>query len=245
MKRILLLFCIVFLCIDPLRIFSKSLQKPVTPVRPAPAVSKAMPYVLKKDFDPMIQAMDGKVRSALGAASSARREISGIVDTVTQLNTKMSRVEEILSSANFLLTLTSDSLKTTQNSVEEFRKQTETNFAAMQVKNSELTMYVYILLALCVLLPVIVLIVMLIMVGKLRSTLSKQTEYLNIDMKKLGSDLKGEMQSLKSSVQGEVYSLSTDIKVKMMHEKDDIDSQFSRVMQKLDTKQDKIVDEGE
>jgi len=249
MNRILILFCLGCLCINPQTILSKTLQRkaPPAPVKAAPtapAQPRQMPYVLKKDYEAQMQEIDSKVRSAVNAGASARNALSGTVQKVSELGAKMQRVEEILNSANFKLALTSDSLKSTQISVEEFRKQTELSLDVIQAKNNELTNYIYILLGLCIILPIIVLIVLLISMGKFKSTLSKQSDIMNAGMKKFSAEMSEEMQSVKTKVQGEMYSLSTNLKVKMMHDKEESVTQINQLLQKLEEKQDKIIDEG-
>lgn len=249
MKKILLFISIIFVC-EFLSTAQTPQAKPGTPVRPgAPAAPKGVPpYVLKKDYEVAVQEMQSRIQSALGSSSSARKEMHEKLGVVDTLNMKMQQVEEILNSANFKIANTSDSLKTARNSMEEFRKETEANIQSIKSENAMMMYFIYGLIGLCVLLPIIVLVVLSSKINKMKDTLTdtlkSSTDAMNSDIHKSLTQSKTELQSLKSSIEGEVYSVRAEMKVKMMDAKDEADAQFQTIINKLETKQDKIVKGG-
>jgi hypothetical protein len=212
--------------------------------------------VLKKDFEPQMDEMSSKVKAALNSSASIRKEMSGKLEMVTELNDKMQKVEDILNSANFKIALTSDSLKTTRNSMEDFRKETEANLESMHAENAELKQYVWIALGAAGLLPVIVLVIAIILTGRQRKMLREHIDSMIAEMQKNRTDLKNEVQALKSGVDGEIYSAKAELNVKLMNMKEESDNQLKRITdetvaqlkemaQKLHTKQDKNMGDRE
>ena len=158
--------------------------------------------------------------------------IEGKFAQVNVLNDKMTKVEEILSSANFQIALTSDSLKTTRNSIEEFRATTDTNLNSLNSKQQELNLYLYILFGVSILLSILFFAFMTMKLNKLSKAMLQQSLMVKAELQK-NDDLKEQINGMRSKIQGDIYALKAEMISKFNKELDLTASQLKMISAKL------------
>ena len=131
-----------------------------------------------KDFEDRIAGVEGAANSAKKATNSLRAEIEGKFQSVEELNNKMTSVEEILSSANFKIATTNDSLKLTQTSIDEFRVETEAKLKTLAKADEQFT-YAYAGIGLALVLVIVVFVVMNSKINAMKAIIAAQEEVLN------------------------------------------------------------------
>jgi len=190
MSKLYYLVCILFAYTASVN--AKALQqKPGTAkplaAAPKPAAKVTAQYVLKKDYDAQIQEMTGKISGAVNSTASLRRSVADKLEKVIVLDSQMQNVEKILNSASFQIALTSDSLKETRFSMEEFKKGTESNINELHSSNEELKNYLFIFFGASAGLTLILFIVMFMMTNSKLKNLktafqqqSKEFQILNV-----------------------------------------------------------------
>lgn len=237
MKKVLTLLCI-FSALS----FNSFAQKPTAPKStPPPGPPRPMPYVLKKEYDPAMADISSRVNSALNAAASARRGISDGFSKVVELDSQMQQVQDILNSANFKIAITSDSLKTTRTSIEEFRTVSENNIKDLQAKNDLLKKYLYILFGASIFLLLLVAIITNVRVSKVTGTVTKMEvslkrsliEEMERNHAQMQKEVKDEIQSLKGRIQIETGSLRTELKSQMNRDKDAMMADLNMLKDKM------------
>ncbi len=170
MKKSLLLLFTVFWAVTPL-LAQNNKQRPKQKRRKTP-------YVYKTDYEAKMKEVDGKVNAALGTATTLKRELSDKLDKIEELDAKMMEVEEILSSANFKISLTSDSLSKTRFSVKEFKAETDEEITALHNSTKEQTKLIWMAAGIAFLLSLILFFVLSRLLGRLRKDTNKQTTML-------------------------------------------------------------------
>lgn len=206
-------------------------QAPVRTVQPK-APKGPSPYVLKKEYDEQQVLVTDKIKQALNSSYSVRNSIEGKFAQVNVLNDKMTKVEEILSSANFQIALTSDSLKTTRNSIEEFRATTDTNLNSLNSKQQELNLYLYILFGVSILLSILFFAFMTMKLNKLSNAMLQQSLMVKAELQK-NDDLKEQINGIRSKIQGDIYALKAEMISKFNKELDLTASQLKMISAKL------------
>ncbi len=206
-------------------------QAPARPVQPR-APKGPSPYVLKKEYDEQQVLVTDKIKQALNSSYSVRNSIEGKFAQVNVLNDKMTKVEEILSSANFQIALTSDSLKTTRNSIEEFRATTDTNLNSLNSKQQELNLYLYILFGVSILLSILFFAFMTMKLNKLSKAMLQQSLMVKAELQK-NDDLKEQINGMRSKIQGDIYALKAEMISKFNKELDLTASQLKMISAKL------------
>ena len=193
MKKTTLLLSIIYLTMTVVLA-----QAPARQVQPR-APKGPSPYVLKKEYDEQQVLLNDKIKQALNSSYSVRNSIEGKFAQVNVLNDKMTKVEEILSSANFQIALTSDSLKTTRNSIEEFRATTDTNLNSLNSKQQELNLYLYILFGVSILLSILFFAFMTMKLNKLSKAMLQQSLMVKAELQK-NDDLKEQINGMRSKI---------------------------------------------
>ncbi len=206
-------------------------QAPARQVQPR-APKGPSPYVLKKEYDEQQVLLNDKIKQALNSSYSVRNSIEGKFAQVNVLNDKMTKVEEILSSANFQIALTSDSLKTTRNSIEEFRATTDTNLNSLNSKQQELNLYLYILFGVSILLSILFFAFMTMKLNKLSKAMLQQSLMVKAELQK-NDDLKEQINGMRSKIQGDIYALKAEMISKFNKELDLTASQLKMISAKL------------
>jgi hypothetical protein len=135
------------------------------------------PYLLKKDFEDRFAGVESAANSAKKATNSLRAEINGKFEAIQELNNKMTSVEEILSSANFKIATTNDSLKLTQTSIEEFRLDTEAKLKTLAKADEQFT-YAYAGIGLAIVLSLIIFFVMNSKINGMKAIIAAQEEVI-------------------------------------------------------------------
>ena len=238
MNKILLLVCIAFTSIALVN--AKTTQKPA-PVKPVAAAPKSLPYVLKKDYDPQILEMNGKINGALNSTAALRRSIGDKLEKVTLLDTQMQNVERILNSASFQIALTSDSLKETRFSMEEFRKVTESNESELHAANAELKNYLFIFFGAALLLTIILFIVLLVMMNSkikgIKNTFEQQSKEFQMNlsdkMQKHETLLSDDINSTKNRMQYDLNTMKSDITTQISSENESLMTQIKLLSKKI------------
>jgi hypothetical protein len=142
-------------------------QKSKTPPpAPRPVPKGPPPYVLKKDYDPQIKELNGKVSAASAAASAVKKSVETQFAKVNQLDSEVQNIQAILNSTNFLLSVNADSIKETRITMDELAQKTDTNFNHIEETNASLSRMLWIFLGASLVASMIVLIVLLTITGK-------------------------------------------------------------------------------
>lgn len=194
-----------FLCLFILvAIGSVSIAQNKTQPAPKPAAPKGPPpYVLKKDFEPIIADLQSKIATAQQTAASVRRSVDGRFDQLTQIDSQLTAIQEVLNSASFQIAMNADSLKETRYSVESLdRKLTEqlTTVIEQQEKDrGQITMYFAIALGICFTLFGIAL-------GLLFSKIGTVTKQLHQNEQVLKSNLANSTERLQKEVKTELQA---------------------------------------
>ena len=240
MIKFYLLVCIMFAY--SANVNAKILQQKPAPVKPVAAAPKGNPpYVLKKDFDSQVQEMNAKVNGAVNSTAALRRNVGDKLEKVIILDSQMKNVEKILNSASFQIALTSDSLKETRFSMEEFRKSTESNINELHNSNTELKTFLFILsgasAALAIILFVVILIMMSSRLKNMKTTFQQQSKEFQMNlsdkMQKHETALTDDINSTKNRIQYDINSMKSDITEKMDSENESLVSQIKLLTKKL------------
>lgn len=238
MKQILLLLCV--LSLYSVKLGAQNKPKPPAPApAPAPQQKKPPPYVMKTDYEAKIASMEARINSALGAANSVKNEVAGKFDKVTELDTKMSEVEQVLNNANIKLGETSDSLSKARAAAVEFRKTTESKMLAFEkaIKSAQTMLYgvVGLLLVLCG----AIVFMMIKRMQSLKNQLRNQVETMNakfgdkIDLQK--KELSDEMAYLKSNLSNEMRQTNREMATKIEAAQAHTSEQLQMIMDRLNS----------
>jgi len=247
MKRILTLVCIVVFLVAELSAQPKPQPKPLTTVPAKPAGPRIPPpaYVLKKDFEPKIQELENKIRSAASSGASAREALGELNDTINGIGVKVQDIENLLNSANFKIALNSDSLKITQNKIDEMRGDMEKSFTIVESKLDFAMNLIYVLFALCILLPVGIYVMMMNLNKKMHQEIRNNVERMNGDIQKNYISQQDELKKIKSGLDADVHSVKSEINTTVNRERDSNALQFKKLAQLIETKMDKPVEPDE
>jgi len=239
MNKMILFACIVLACAAPLL----AQQKKPVPTKPAaPAAPKAPPpYVLKKDYEAQMAELEVKVNAASNAAASVRRSVEGKLNQVTVLDTQMQSVQEILNSANFQIALTSDSLKETRFSMEEFQKQTTANIETLQASNAELKSSVWTACGIAAAIALVLSgIVFFLLSSKLKQANALAYQEADIvkksaaeKLEKAKTELKDEIQMMRSRMQSDLNALKLELSGNMNKDKEALQAQIQDLINRL------------
>jgi|MDTD01.1.fsa_nt_gb uncharacterized membrane protein YcjF (UPF0283 family) len=178
--------------------------------------------------------VDAKVNSAVGTAQTLKRELSGKLDKVNELDAKMQQVEDILNSANFKISLTNDSLAKTRFSIDEFKadtdKKTDTLFAEAEMQKN----LIWGAVALAVLLFMTLFIMMNNRLLKLKKAMhlqtEQQTDLLNERLEEQRKNITDELTQFKNRMQDDTLRMRTEIR----SGNDKTTAQLASIMEKLD-----------
>ena len=241
MNKFYILVCILFAYTA--HVNAKVLQqKPATPVKPVAAAPKGNPpYVLKKDFDPLMLDLNSKVNNAVSSTAALRHSVADKLEKVIVLDSQMQNVERILNSASFQIALTSDSLKETRFSMEEFKKNTDANVSQLNAANAELKTFLYIFFGAALGLTIILFIVILSMLGSKVKTVKTDFEQqskefqmnLSDKMQKHEVALSDDINSAKNRMQYDLNSMKSDITEKMDTDNEAMFAQIAMLTKKI------------
>lgn len=213
-------------------------QQPTRKVVTPGAAPKAVPYLLKKDFETALADINSKIGAAQNTASSVRRELNaklGKVEKVDELDAKMQQVEQILNSANFQIAITNDSLKNTKFSIEELRKETETIISDLKSKNDSLNMNLWIMFGIAVALIVGLLGFFSMKMNKLSVGIRRQSETLKGELQTL-NELREEAQKQRGKIQGDIYTLKAELIGKFNRDHEELLGQMEQMIKNADDK---------
>lgn len=177
---------------------------------------KPPPYVFKTDYDVKMKEVDTKVNNAVGTALTLKRELGGKLDKVDELDVKMQQVEEILNSANFKISLTSDSLKKTRFSVDEIKAETDKKIAELNVTTGKQQNLIWVAMVLAFLLSLGLVLLMNNKLRKLRNTIHRQSEdfstRLATELDKQSKAAGEELAQFKMRIQDDINRVRTEIR---------------------------------
>jgi hypothetical protein len=238
MNKLVLFACILLAYAVP----STAQQKKPVPVKPvAPAAKAPPPYVLKKDYEAQMAELEAKVNAAAGAAASVRRSVEGKLDRVTVLDTQMSSVQEILNSASFQIALTSDSLKETRFSMEEFQKKTDADFDDLHASDAEIKSTVWMACGIAVVIALVLSgIVFFLLNSKVKQ--ANAIAYLEADavkkstaekLEKAKAEMKDDIQMIRSRVQSDLTMLKNELAGNMTKDKEALQAQIQDIINRL------------
>ena len=183
------------------------------------------PYLLKKDFEDRFAGVENAANSAKKATNSLRAEIEGKFQSVEELNNKMTSVEEILSSANFKIATTNDSLKLTQTSIEEFRVDTEAKLKKLEVADEQFT-YAYAGIGLALVLVIVVFVVMNSKINAMKAIIAAQEEVLN-------KKIHDEMHHAQTKLSRDISHAKSDMNQKFDAEKTAVAEQIQSILDQI------------
>jgi ElaB/YqjD/DUF883 family membrane-anchored ribosome-binding protein/uncharacterized protein Veg len=177
---------------------------------------KPPPYVFKTDYDVKMKEVDTKVNNAVGTALTLKRELGGKLDKVDELDNKMQQVEEILNSANFKISLTSDSLKKTRFSVDEIKAETDKKIGELNAASGKQQNLIWGAMALALLLSLGLVVLMNSKLRKLRNTIHRQSEEfsdrLTTELDKQSKATGEELVQFKMRIQDDINRVRTEIR---------------------------------
>ncbi len=177
---------------------------------------KPPPYVFKTDYDVKMKEVDTKVNNAVGTALTLKKELGGKLDKVDELDSKMQQVEEILNSANFKISLTSDSLKKTRFSVEEIKAETDKKIGELNANASKQQTFIWGAMALALLLSLGLVLLMNNRLRKQRNAMFRQSEEFNsrlvTELEKQSKTTGDELVQFKMRMQDDVNRIRTEIR---------------------------------
>jgi len=240
MNKFYFLVCIFIACTA--HVNAKVLQQKPAPSKPVAAAPKVTPaYVLKKDFEPLMQEMNSKINGAVNSTASLRRSIGDKLEKVTVLDSQMQNVEKILNSASFQIALTSDSLKETRFSMEEFRKGTDANIQNLHSEYTDLKNMLIIFFSSALLVSIVLFIIVLVFLnGKIKAvknTFQQQSKEFQMNlsdkMQKHETALTDDINSTKNRIQYDLNSMKSDITEKLNTENEALLSQIKLLTKKL------------
>lgn len=168
MKKI---FTVLFILIS---IFSLNAQRSPAPkpatAAPQPAKPKATPnYVKRAEWDSTLQKLNGRIAAAQNSVGNVKGSISSNTAEISTLKGQMKQVEDLLNSANFKISLTSDSLNQTRFSMEEKQKQNEDLFARQSEQIQKLNTMHFVLAGAALLAIILAAAIWFIYKGKIQS----------------------------------------------------------------------------
>lgn len=177
---------------------------------------KPPPYVFKTDYDVKMKEVDTKVNNAVGTALTLKRELGGKLDKVEELDIKMQQVEEILNSANFKISLTSDSLKKTRFSVDEIKADTDKKIGELNANAGRQQNLIWGAMGLALLLSLGLVLLMNNKLRKLRNTIHRQSEdfsnRLAAELDKQSKATGEELVQFKMRIQDDINRVRTEIR---------------------------------
>jgi hypothetical protein len=232
MKKILLTCSFALICaVCPLFGQKKTAS---TPEPQTQTQKKPPPYVYRTDYEVKMKEVDSKVNAAVGTAQTLKRELSGKLDKVDELDTKMLQVEEILNSANFKISLTNDSLKKTRFSVDEFKTETDKKTAELQAVANMQKNLIWAAMGLAVLLTFGLMLMMNSRMRKQKNAMYKQAEEfsakLSEELELQRKSVADELIQFKMRVQDDVARIRTE-----MHAGNEkTNTHLAAIMDKLD-----------
>lgn len=233
MKKILLTCSFALICaICPLFGQKKTVADPQPQTQ---TQKKPPPYVYRTDYDAKMKEVDSKVNGAVGTAQALKRELSGKLDKVDELDAKMLQVEEILNSANFKIGLTNDSLKKTRFSVDEFKTETDKKTTELYAEADMQKKLIWGAMGLAVLLTFGLMLVM-------NSRLRKQNNAMHRQAEEYSTKLAEELEQQRKSVADELIQFkmrvqddAARIRTEMHAGNEKTNTQLAAIMEKLDS----------
>jgi chromosome segregation ATPase len=216
MKKIILLMILcngLFYHVQAQKKIQPAAPKPTTT---APAQPKGpVPYLLKKDFETIQTELNAKIKTANDQAAAAKQAINSKMSQVSELSTKMQQVEEILNSANFKISLQSDSLKSTHMLIEELQAGEKAHFEMLQAENASLKSKDTILIVIIGVLGLVSIGLLFWQIGGLKNSVSSQIKSSNsrmeADLNKLDQENRDAISNESTKMQGELNYLRGDL----------------------------------
>lgn len=201
MTQKLLLTVLLALSVSATLMAQKKIQQPAPKpaAAPTPAAPKTVPYLLKKDFEPIQADINNRLKNAEAAANAAKQSVNSKMAEVGNLSKKMVLVEEILNSANFRISLTSDSLKDTRMEIEDLKgligKLEKTNAEQAEQLKSKDSMLMGIIFGLSAL----ILGLLFWMIGSVKNQTKKELGNASF---KLENEIRSQSESLQQALNG-------------------------------------------
>lgn len=221
---------------------SLSAQQPKSgtpPPRPAP--KGPSPYVLKKDYEAQMSDLNAKINAASSAAAGVRNSMQGKFEKVTELDSQMQQVQDILNSASFQIAITSDSLKETRVSMEEFQKQTEAGLETLkshdeELKGSIMTMF-GVAIAVAVLIAGVIFFILHSKTRQINALVHQETDFVKKSaaekLEKARNEMKDEVQSIKSRIQGDLNALKMELSGNIQKDKETVNAKIQDIIDRL------------
>lgn len=199
-----------------------------------PKPRRKTPYVYKTDYEAKMKEVDAKVNGAYGTANALKRELSGKLDKVDELDSKMLEVEEILSSANFKIGLTSDSLNKTRFSMREFKVNTESEIAGLKETAEEQQKLIWAAMGLAALLSILVLLIISRVIRNVRKAGEQNSRLLR---EKFSSNLEEQKKSINDELMQTKARLSNEtnrVRTEMAANNEAVTDQLNTIIERLD-----------
>ena len=158
MKKTLLLL-LLFVSVGSMLAQRKPAPKPANAVPASPKPKGPVPYVMKKDYDSTMLKMTNQIGGMQRSFNSIKGGINSKDNQINSLESKMLKVEEVLNSTNFKMSLTSDSLSQTRVTFEEVQKNHEAKFANIEddlANQKQTNKLLYLIIVIAFILPIIV-----------------------------------------------------------------------------------------
>jgi hypothetical protein len=224
MKKILLMLLLI-VSIGSVMAQRKPAPKPANAVPASPKPKGPVPYVVKKDYDSTMLKMTNQI-------GGMQRSFNSIKDNqINSLESKMAKVEEVLNSTNFKMSLTSDSLSQTRVTFEEVQKNHEAKFAnieadlANQKKTNKL---LYLIIAIALILPIIVWFLLNKKIQELQKNtsnnhlkLESSLDLLQVNTEKKTNDLDQAIRTESRMANNNAERLNTSMKEELTSSKND------------------------
>lgn len=225
---LLTLFCLLLSS----QVWGQTQPQPKPGTKPDP--KKPVPYVYRKEYEEKIAELSGKVNSALNNSSAIRRDLGNKLGMVDTLSEKMAQVEEILNSANFKISTTSDSLKRTKFSVDEFRKETEARQSSLEHYAHKLNRYIWILLVVTLLLIGLVAAIVNMRFRKMRSAMQQQAEMWRVRITEEMDKQREDANATRKRLEADISLLKLELLDKINEESQATAGHLKKIMEKLD-----------
>lgn len=228
-----------FICLFAVQATAQKKQTTTTPPPPPPnqQQKKPPPYVYKTEYDEKMIEIASKVNGAVNTAAMLKKEVSGKLDKVDELDAKMLQVEEILNSANFKISTTSDSLKHTRFSVEEFKNDTEAKINLLNAADGQLK-YIWGVIALLLMASLAIIFTMASRIRQLKNLLHRQADELSGKItdaqEKQQKEFKDDLFYVKTRMSDDLKHLKTELVEQVNNNSENTTAQLKLIMERLD-----------
>ncbi len=174
----------------------KQPPKPVVPIQARPAAPKGpLPYVLKKDYDDNVASITSKINSVAGSTYGIRNMINAKDAQISELGQKINKIEETLNSTTFKVANTSDSLSQTRITFSQYMNENETRLNNMNAASAQTALWVWIVLGVAIILPLLLFVVLFLQQNKFKTLLTNQSRAMEAKLEEGLSRNRDFMQS--------------------------------------------------